>query len=137
MPKYLDVDGVSYLWNKIKNINNQRKITYYSKTKEEWDEDPLFISEKDNLYIYNNYKQIQLETGEKIYFPGLKIGDGKSYLIDLPFFNTSMYEDQIIQHLRNHFIHVSQQDRQFWNNKITAYLDFSNEENLVLSKNAM
>lgn len=136
MPRYLDVDGVSYLWSKIKNINNQ-KVTYYSKSKEQWNENPLFISEKDILYIYNDYKQIELENGEIGYFPGLKIGDGKSYLIDLPFFNTSMYEDQIMEHLENHFIHITQQQREFWNNKVTAFLDFSDIENLVLSKNAI
>ena len=43
MPKYLDSDGVAYLWRKIKN-NLNNKIIYYSKTKSEWNSDRDFMS---------------------------------------------------------------------------------------------
>lgn len=57
MPKYLDSDGVAYLWGKFKhNLND--KITYYSRTKSDWDSDRTLISEKDVLYIYSDYKVI-------------------------------------------------------------------------------
>jgi len=53
---------------------------------------PALISEKDVLYIYTNYKTIE-KDGEEIVVPGLKVGDGKGYLIDLPFVNSVGGED--------------------------------------------
>jgi hypothetical protein len=58
MPKYLDQDGVAYLWQKIhNNLNN--KLKYYAKRKEEWNSDINMISEKNVLYIYTDYKTIE------------------------------------------------------------------------------
>lgn len=111
MPNYLDPEGVAFLWRKIKNINNN-KITYYSKTKEEWNSDIAFLSEKNVLYIYSNFKIFSNnEEGESIYLPGLKIGDGKSYLIDLPFLNDfdNNIEKVLLDHISNNSIHISDQ----------------------------
>ncbi len=43
MPKYLDSEGVAYLWRKIKN-NLDNKMIYYSKKKSEWNLDKNLIS---------------------------------------------------------------------------------------------
>jgi len=43
MPKYLDSDGVTYLWGKLKN-NLNNKIVYYSRTKDEWNADASLIA---------------------------------------------------------------------------------------------
>jgi len=43
MPKYLDSDGVAYLWRKLKN-NLSNKMVYYSKKKADWDADRDMIS---------------------------------------------------------------------------------------------
>jgi len=43
MPKYLDSDGVAYLWGKLKN-NLNNKMIYYSKKKAEWDLNKDLIS---------------------------------------------------------------------------------------------
>jgi len=43
MPKYLDSDGVAYLWGKLKN-NLNNKIVYYSRTKDEWNADASLIA---------------------------------------------------------------------------------------------
>ena len=82
MPKRLDTDGVAYLWSKIKNINKNNLI-YYSKTTEEWNSDITYLSQPNVLYIYTDYKTIETEQGETIFLPGLKLGDGNGYLIDL------------------------------------------------------
>lgn len=133
MPKYLDPQGVSYLWSKIQHIVHDRLI-YYSKTKEQWNMNPTLISEKDVLYIYTNYKTIE-KDGEEIVVPGLKIGDGKGYLIDLPFINSVDGEDLeqlLMDHINNHSIHVTQEEKMFWNNKLNLSL---HGENLVLNRN--
>lgn len=131
MPKYLDSDGVAYLWGKIKhNLND--KMTYYSRTKSDWDSDRTLISEKDVLYIYSDYKVIQNED-QDFYIPGIKLGDGKTYLIDLPFLNNinSDIDKQILQHVKNKDIHITSQQRLFWNNKLNLAID---NENLVFNR---
>lgn len=132
MPNYLDTEGVAFLWRKIKNINTN-KFTYYSKTKEEWDSDITFLSEKNVLYIYSNFKIFSKNGQEEIYLPGLKIGDGKSYLIDLPFLNDfdNNIEKVLLDHISNNSIHISDQQRNFWNNKLNYELQ---NETLILNR---
>ena len=133
MPKYLDSSGVAYLWKKLKN-NLNNKIVYYSKKKSEWDADRDIIAEKDTLYIYSDYKTIQ-KDGKQLLIPGLKIGDGVSYLIDIPFVNNlnSEFEDLLLDHINNKVIHVSAYDREFWDNKLNLDLDLQ-DENLILNR---
>lgn len=132
MPKYLDSAGVSYLWSKIKRIQ-QNKLVYYSNSKQIWNLEPQLISEKDVLYIYTDYKIINVDD-EQITIPGLKIGDGKSYLIDLPFFNDiSNFNDIFMDHINNKVIHVSMEDRMFWDNKLNLFLE-AQEQNLILNR---
>ncbi len=133
MPKYLDSSGVAYLWKKLKN-NLNNKIVYYSKKKSEWDADRDTIAEKDVLYIYSDYKTIQ-KDGKQLLVPGLKIGDGVSYLIDIPFVNNinSEFEDLLLDHINNKVIHVSAYDREFWDNKLNLDLELQ-DENLILNR---
>lgn len=122
----------------VGNISLQQlnlQAIYYD-TKEKWNENPLLISEKGAVYIYSNYKK----NDQDIFIPGIKIGDGLAYLIDLPFVTDSMSESilsitQILNtHTNNDSIHVSPEDRIFWDNKVTASLSEANPEELVLSK---
>ena len=132
MPKYLDPEGISYLWSKIKHIENN-KLIYYSNSKENWDLNPNFLSEKNVLYIYTNYAIVNNDDKE-IAIPGLKIGDGKSYLIDLPFVNdSSNFNEILIDHINNNVIHISAADRLFWNNKLNLTLR-EQEQNLILNR---
>lgn len=135
MPKYLDSDGVAYLWGKLKN-NLNNKMIYYSKTKEEWNSDRDFMSQKNVFYIYSDYKSIERD-GEQILIPGLKIGDGTTYLIDLPFVNDtskgSELEQLILDHINNKVIHISAEERNFWNNKLNLLLQ-PDTQTLVLNR---
>ena len=131
MPKYLDSDGVSYLWSKFKNIQSD-KLIYHTKTVEEWNINPNLISEKDVLYIYSDYKKKQ-KDGKEIVIPGIKMGDGKGYLIDLPFLNdiNSTFEQILMDHIDNDVVHITQMEREFWNNKLNLSLS---DENLILNR---
>ena len=130
MPKYLDQEGVAYLWSKIKK-ETEKNLVYQSNTTEDWNERLGFISEKNVLYIYTDYRVIE-KDGEEILLPGLKVGDGKSYLIDLPFLNSTSDIDQVmIDHINNNVIHISAEERAFWNNKLNYQLQ---DEILVLNR---
>ncbi len=131
MPKYLDPEGVSYLWSKIKNLS-KKNLVYYSNSTYDWNKNPLLISEKNVLYIYTDYKRIR-DGNEEILIPGLKVGDGSTYLIDLPFLNSAAMEQDFIDHINNKVIHVSPYDREFWNNKLNLDLELQ-EENLILNR---
>lgn len=131
MHKYLDPEGVSYLWSKIKNIS-KKNLVYYSNSTYDWNKNPLLISEKNVLYIYTDYKRIR-DGNDEILIPGLKVGDGSTYLIDLPFLNSAAIEQDFMDHINDKVIHVSLYDREFWNNKLNLELELQ-EENLILNR---
>ena len=92
-------------------------------TKEHWDAQPSLISEKDVIYIYTNYKTIDNGDGTYTIYPGMKIGDGSAYLIDIPFIGEG---DGSI---------VTPEDIARWNNKWRGYMNENNPENLIFTVN--
>lgn len=94
------------------------------------------------VIIYTDYKQIQKEIDgqlKNVYIPGVKIGDGQTYVQDLPFVDEELRE-MIINHINNQDIHVSVREKLFWNNKLNvddAYEQEHDElvnETLVLNR---
>ena len=135
MPKYLDQDGVVYLWRRLKN-NLSDKMIYRSKTKEQWDvQDKYAISEKGVLYVYSDYKVVQ-KDGEQFFVPGIKIGDGTTYLIDLPFISdhSDDFEKMLLDHIRDSSIHVSAGEKAFWNNKLNLDYSSVDDETLIFNR---
>lgn len=107
-------------------IENYSEI--YSDTQEHWDSQIGIIAEKNAVYVYTNHSY---EGDTPI--PAIKIGDGTSYLIDMPFIG-----DDVMRELRYHMndtsMHITAQERQFWNDKVTAVVQSGDPENLVLTK---
>ena len=99
-------------------------------TREQWRAQPSFVSEAGVLYIYSNYKTKE-ENDQIIYIPGIKIGDGVTYIEDLPFLNEDI-EGRVYQHISNNVAHISSEERTFWNNKVRCYND---DENLIFTTN--
>ena len=68
-------------------------------------------------------------------YPGIKIGDGMAYVVDLPFVGQEI-EMQIMDllsgHINNSSIHVTPDDKEFWNNKLNYMID---GEKLILNRN--
>ena len=105
----------------------------YYDTKENWALQPDLIAERGAIYIYSNASTYVDDAGNAFPIAALKIGDGTSYLIDMPFTSDSS-SATVFNHLADDTIHVSVQDRLSWNNKVSSYLDAEDMENLVLSK---
>lgn len=102
-------------------------------TTEHWNENRLFVPMKGEVIIYTDHGKIDDGYGNLIDVPGIKIGDGNAYLIDLPFVgNDVRYEimQEIRNHEDNHIIHITQEEREYWNNKLDSEL---NGETLVLA----
>ena len=106
-------------------LQSRIELPYVYQTTEQWNSTPSTISEAGALYIWADYKQN--EQGEDI--PGVKIGDGKAYIIDLPFI-----DDIYTQHIADELIHVSQEDRDKWDNKVTCFISALDNEKLVFTK---
>lgn len=99
-----------------------------SDTTEGWNSQKELIAQKNVLYVYTDYQTDTDEEGNTVEIPGIKIGDGKAYLIDIPF------TDQLsMEHIRNGTIHVTPQEKEFWNNKVRTYLSEVHDETIVFT----
>lgn len=71
-------------------------VAVISKTKAEWAQVPQMMSVNRVLYVYSDYRQEEDPvTHEIINIPRIKIGDGVSYVADLPFVTMSITEEDI------------------------------------------
>ena len=119
-----------------------RSIQYH--TEAEWNAQQTLLTAEGALYIYSDHtKVIDPTTGEVTVIPAIKIGDGVSYLSQLPFIGgggaspeveekLDELTDTVDEHISDSPIHVSDEDRDEWNSKIRARIDSENTENLVL-----
>ena len=92
-----------------------------SNTTEGWNTQTRLISKVNTIYIYTD--RYQDSEGNNV--PGIKLGDGLAYVVDLPFIDVLWQE-----HIANTDIHVTLAEKMFWNNKSRAYAD---DEELILT----
>jgi hypothetical protein len=98
-------------------VGGDCKVLYASTAT--WNSKPKTLSKEGYIYIYSDYRDGK---------PAIKIGDGKAYLIDLPF-----TDDEIVEHINNTVIHITQEERNFWNDKVRCYIDPNNENRLIFT----
>ena len=98
-----------------------------------WDAQSSLVAEEGVVYIYSDYMTIEDQAGNQTTVAGIKIGDGTSYLIDLPYISDAATY-LITMHVSNAGMHVSPAEREFWNNKVSAYINHTDAECLEISK---
>ena len=98
---------------------DERRIELY------WNAQVTLVSESNAVYIYTDYQTID---GHSV--AGIKVGDGMAYVIDLPFLDT-IYA----RHIQDEVRHITQSEREFWNNKNRAYMSLTDTETLILTAN--
>lgn len=111
------------------------RISHKSDTTENWNAARSFIPLRGEIIIYTDHSHIDDGYGNTINVPGIKIGDGSAYLIDLPFVgNDVRYEilHELRQHTEDWSIHVSESDRIRWDNKLNYSI---NDGNLIFNRN--
>lgn len=87
------------------------------KTKAEWAELPTMMSKKGVFYVYTDYRQEEDPvTHNVIDIPRMKIGDGMTYVIDLPFETMS----------------ITDADIERWNNKSDLQVRVDEETNSLI-----
>lgn len=109
----------------IHKPDNLSEIVYGSK--EFWDNNPGFISERGTIYVYIDAFLIE---GVSIY--GIKIGDGSSFLKDMPFIGENDTK-LLSNHINDTSLHIQPGERNFWNNKLNY--NYTSLENGVLEFN--
>ena len=95
-------------------------------TSQHWNEAIGFIPLKGEFIVYEDYKT-ELIDGVAKYIPAIKIGDGNAYVQDLPFMGEASIPQEVWDHINNALIHVSEDDRVYWNHKIDCYDDIQND----------
>ena len=103
-------------------VSGDCKVLYASTAT--WNSQPQLVSARGFIYIYADYRQNDQEQN----IPSMKIGDGSAYLIDMPFADELLYD-----HIANTVLHVTQAERESWNNKVRCYIDPLNEHNLIFT----
>ena len=113
-------------WSQIENKPVNLACIYYNTTAG-WNEQITLRSELNAMYVYTDG---YVENNVNI--PRIKIGDGTSYLIDMPFLDSELIS-VINEHIADASIHVSMSDREFWNNKVRAYYSDVQNDTLVFT----
>ena len=96
-----------------------------------WNTKSTLVSERGAIYIYTD-KTFDA-PGADVTAPSLKIGDGLAYVVDLPFFD-ELIAQETIQRVSHQSGSVTEEERTFWNNKVSAFIDPYDPECVILSK---
>ena len=99
------------------------KVLY--NTTEYWNSRPTLLAKKGYIYVYADYKKVDNQD-----IAGIKVGDGTSYLIDMPF-----TDKPLDAHTADTVAHITAEERTFWNNKVRCFVDPNDEENIVFTTN--
>ena len=116
-------------------------------TTENWNNARGFIPMAGEVIVYTDYETKTYtveEYGEivtkTVQIPNIKIGTGNAYVQDLGFVDEKL-RDMLMAHIQDHDMHVTLQEKVFWNNKINvddAEEQVSGEledETLILNRN--
>lgn len=79
-------------------------------TTENWNAQTQTVSVENTVYVYTDYQQT-----DQGMVAGIKVGDGTTYIVDLPFTDTLLQE-----HITDADIHVTTAEKAFWNAKNRA-----------------
>lgn len=125
----------------------QTRIQLKRDTTENWNNARGFIPMAGEVIVYTDYETKTYtveEYGETVTktveIPNIKIGTGNAYVQDLAFVDEKT-RDILMAHIQDHDIHVTLQEKVFWNNKINvddAAEQVSGEledETLILNRN--
>ena len=97
------------------------KVLY--NTTASWNSRPQLIAKRGYVYVYSDYKQSE---GQDV--AGMKVGDGTSYLIDMPFIDKPLDD-----HIADMVKHITAQEREFWNNKVRCFIDPDDDGNIIFT----
>lgn len=89
-----------------------------------WNSQLSFVPEAGQIVIYSDHGTAD-GSGGTVDVPGIKVGDGNAYCVDLPFVGDDVAQyilEQLANHTNNADIHVTSNDKTNWNNKVAVGL---------------
>lgn len=101
------------------------------RTTEEWNSLRQYIPDANRIIVYSDKSIV-----DGVPVPGIKIADGMAYVVDLPFVGddlTAEFMNALEEHINDRQIHITEEERQFWNNKINYDVN-EVSENLILTR---
>lgn len=109
-----------------KTITLKAEIRVRRDSTENWNKTPTYRPARGEIVIYEDYGNYQNSQGETVLVPGMKIGNGNAYLVDMPFVGECdrvMIMRELDSHRNNSEIHITQEERAFWNNKLNLDIE--------------
>ena len=107
-------------WDNLLNRPTLPKVRYNST--EYWISKGDTVPDEGEIIIFYDAHKI---NGQ--YVPDIKVGNGVSYLNNLPFLN-GVDMAALAAHINDRSIHVSTEDRSSWNSKMSVSASAENEE---------
>ena len=95
------------------------RIRTKTDTTANWQSQRTFVPLRGEIIIYSDYDSKTDSLGNRVFIPAIKIGDGSTYGIDLPFVGEDL-KDRILDHISDTRIHVTELEKQFWDNKLNV-----------------
>ena len=90
------VNDVQSLIGDVQQGGGGNRVYVITKTTAEWNATPQRKSIKDTIYVYSDARSVtDPETGTVTLIPRMKVGDGTTYIVDLPFSTMSITQDDI------------------------------------------
>lgn len=114
-------EGVSEQIRLINPATNSFTGKISINTVEGWAQKSSYIPSKGEIAIFSDRNVVN-----GVEYPGIKIGDGKAYCVDLPFLGDDIIANIlniITDHVSDMSVHVSSADRTFWNNKLNYRIE--------------
>lgn len=84
-----------------------------------WNANPTFVPLDGEVIIYTDYQVRTDQYGNVITIPAVKIGDGRTYGVDLPFVGDDI-RAVILAHIDDSSVHTNALEKTFWNNKLNV-----------------
>lgn len=100
------------------------------KTTSEWESEITYIPEEGYLCIYSDYV-----TEGALKIPAIKVGDGTTYIVDLPFLIGTEAQFNLNKHIHDTSKHITEEERLAWDNKISCSIDEEDSEQIVFYTN--
>lgn len=126
-PATSTTDGLMSSADKVKLDEIPQNIVH-SNTTDYWNAQPGLIGQAGHLYVYTDHDYVDNQ-----YIPGIKIGDGLGYLIDAPFVDGNA--SALVNHISDMGVHITPQERNFWNSKVSCFLSEIDNENIIFTTN--
>ena len=139
---WIKSDGYAYeydwdlrKWVLSKHIGAPSGVSITTKTTAEWNANGDYVPANGEIVVYSDRRQI-VQDGKTINIPAIKIGNGVDSIRDLSFVESGSGSiDLFEEHIHDTTIHTNEDEKNFWNNKVSIDYSELNSEMLIFKTN--